>query len=224
MRNCVLFAEAPEEVSGIARDAEVLGLSVESRSFDSQELDYKPELALVWASDDVSSTLSFCAILGKQDEMSGVPLVVVVRRENLREVFLREGVFDDFVVFPYELAELDARLRLLLWRNRQAQDSDEVSIGGLHINHATYQVHLHGQSLDLTYMEYELLKFLASTPGRVFTREILLSRVWGYDNYGGTRTVDVHVRRLRAKLGEHASLVQTVRHVGYRFANPGKPR
>jgi hypothetical protein len=82
----------------------------------------------------------------------------------------------------------------------------------------TYQASIDGQPLDLTYMEYELLKFLAASPGRVFTREILLSRVWGYEYYGGARTVDVHVRRLRAKLGEvHAGLIQTVRSVGYRF-------
>ena len=77
---------------------------------------------------------------------------------------------------------------------------------------------MEGEPLDLTYMEYELLKFLVSRPGKVFTRETLLSRVWGYEYYGGARTVDVHVRRLRAKLGEeHANLIQTVRSVGYRF-------
>ena len=86
------------------------------------------------------------------------------------------------------------------------------------LNLETYQAALSGQPLDLTYMEYELLKFFASNPGKVFTREQLLSRVWGYEYYGGARTVDVHVRRLRAKLGEeHASLIHTVRSVGYRF-------
>ena len=86
------------------------------------------------------------------------------------------------------------------------------------LNLETYQAVCSGRPLDLTYMEYELLKFLASHPGRVFTRETLLSRVWGYEYYGGARTVDVHIRRLRAKLGEeHANLIQTVRSVGYRF-------
>ena len=87
------------------------------------------------------------------------------------------------------------------------------------LNLETYQaVHRPASPLDLTYMEYELLKFLAQHPGKVFTREILLSRVWGYEYYGGARTVDVHIRRLRAKLGEeHAGLIQTVRSVGYRF-------
>jgi DNA-binding response OmpR family regulator len=93
-----------------------------------------------------------------------------------------------------------------------------VEYGGLVLNLETYQAVIDNEPLDLTYMEYELLKFLAQHPGKVFTRETLLSRVWGYEYYGGARTVDVHIRRLRAKLGEeHASLISTVRSVGYRF-------
>jgi len=93
-----------------------------------------------------------------------------------------------------------------------------VRYNSLVLNLETYQATIDGTPLDLTYMEYELLKFLAQSPGKVFTRETLLSRVWGYEYYGGARTVDVHVRRLRAKLGEeHASVIETVRSVGYRF-------
>ncbi|CAB4555988.1 unannotated protein [freshwater metagenome] len=93
-----------------------------------------------------------------------------------------------------------------------------VEHSGLVLNLETYQATFNGNVLDLTFMEYELLKFLAQNPGKVFTREMLLSRVWGYEYYGGARTVDVHIRRLRAKLGEeHANLIQTVRSVGYRF-------
>ena len=96
--------------------------------------------------------------------------------------------------------------------------ADLVEYGELTLNLETYQAAIAGRPLDMTYMEYELLKFLAQNPGKVFTREMLLSRVWGYEYYGGARTVDVHVRRLRAKLGEeHANLIQTVRSVGYRF-------
>ena len=94
----------------------------------------------------------------------------------------------------------------------------EKGIGGLEIDFSTYQVTIDGTPVDFTYMEYELLRFLAGHPAKVFTRETLLSRVWGYEYYGGARTVDVHIRRLRAKLGEeHAHLIQTVRSVGYRF-------
>jgi two-component system alkaline phosphatase synthesis response regulator PhoP len=99
-----------------------------------------------------------------------------------------------------------------------ADPAELVHYGPLLLNTHSYQARIAGRTLDLTYMEYELLKFLAQNPGRVFTRETLLSRVWGYEYYGGARTVDVHIRRLRAKLGEeHARMIQTVRSVGYRF-------
>ena len=114
--------------------------------------------------------------------------------------------------------ELEARLKHLFWRSGGGTRPELIEYGVLVLNLETYQAAISGRPLDLTYMEYELLKFLASHPGKVFTRETLLSRVWGYEYYGGARTVDVHIRRLRAKLGEeHANLIQTVRSVGYRF-------
>ncbi len=100
----------------------------------------------------------------------------------------------------------------------------EIRNGDLSVDEATYSAKLKGRVLDLTFKEFELLKYLAQHPGRVFTRAQLLQEVWGYDYFGGTRTVDVHVRRLRAKLGpEHESLIGTVRNVGYRFVTPEKP-
>src|SRR6516165_3101240 len=118
-------------------------------------------------------------------------------------------------------AEVEARLRLATGRRalRVAADApDEIRSGDLAIDEATYSARLRGRVLDLTFKEFELLKFLAQHPGRVFTRAHLLQEVWGYDYFGGTRTVDVHVRRLRAKLGpEHEALIGTVRNVGYRF-------
>ncbi len=105
-----------------------------------------------------------------------------------------------------------------------ADDPDEIRRGDLVIDEATYIARLRGRILDLTFKEFELLKFLAQHPGRVFTRAQLLQEVWGYDYFGGTRTIDVHVRRLRAKLGaEHESLIGTVRNVGYRFV-PDSPK
>jgi DNA-binding response OmpR family regulator len=121
-------------------------------------------------------------------------------------------------------AEVDARLRLAVGRIAAAQDKSAaaepgvVRAGDLTIDEGTYTCRLRGKSLDLTFKEFELLKYLAQHPGRVFTRAQLLQEVWGYDYYGGTRTVDVHVRRLRAKLGtEHEQLIGTVRNVGYKF-------
>jgi DNA-binding response OmpR family regulator len=106
----------------------------------------------------------------------------------------------------------------VFWSTVGSTRAEVIETSGLVLNLETYQASFEGKSLDLTYMEYELLKFLAQNPGKVFTRETLLSRVWGYEYYGGARTVDVHIRRLRAKLGEeHANLIQTVRSVGYSF-------
>ena len=115
-------------------------------------------------------------------------------------------------------ASLEARLKHLFRRAGHTDRAEAIEYGPLGMNLETYQAAIDGRPLDLTYMEYELLKFLASHPGTVFTRETLLSRVWGYDYYGGARTVDVHVRRLRSKLGEeNAGLIHTVRSVGYSF-------
>ena len=132
---------------------------------------------------------------------------------QLADLDLRDDLFDDFCLSPFHPSEFEARLRHLLWNTREVVVRAElVEYGELLLNLETYQATIEKRPLDLTYMEYELLKFLAQNPGKVFTREMLLSRVWGYEYYGGARTVDVHIRRLRAKLGEeHANLIQTVR-------------
>ena len=149
------------------------------------------------------------------------PLLLLVNGTQLRDLELREDLFDDFCLAPFHPQELEARLKHLFWRTGRGTRPELVEYGPLVLNLETYQAAVDGRPLDLTYMEYELLKFLASHPGKVFTREMLLSRVWGYEYYGGARTVDVHVRRLRAKLGEEqANLIQTVRSVGYRFGQP----
>ena len=147
-----------------------------------------------------------------------LPVLVLIGGGQLSELEHRDELFDDFCLTPFHPAELEARLRHLLASEIDLQVAELVEYGDLTLNLETYQAHIAGRPLDMTYMEYELLKFLAQNPGKVFTREILLSRVWGYEYYGGARTVDVHIRRLRAKLGEeHANLIQTVRSVGYRF-------
>ena len=148
--------------------------------------------------------------------------MVVVPVDQLGELELREDLFDDLCLEPVNADELAARLAHLFWRTGRGLRPDLLEHGPLVLNLETYQAAVSGRVLDLTYMEYELLRFLAGHPAKVFTRETLLSRVWGYEYYGGARTVDVHVRRLRAKLGEeHAHLIQTVRSVGYRFGQAG---
>jgi DNA-binding response OmpR family regulator len=170
-----------------------------------------PELALVLGD------LDLCARLEVDDDLGDVPLVVAVDGDELEQGgAVHEG--HELIVLPLRPGELRARIARARRRLRGVTDDEAVRVGTLEINLATYQVSVGGRPIDFTYMEYELLKFLATHPGRVFSREALLSRVWGFDYYGGARTVDVHVRRVRAKLGsEHAARIKTVRSVGYRF-------
>lgn len=173
--------------------------------------------AVMVAVTEPEAAFALCRALRKGD-VPLEPVLVIVAAEQLPDLDFREELFDDFCVLPVDATELDARLKHLFTKTGRGARPELVEYGELALNLETYQAAISGRPLDLTYMEYELLKFLAAHPGKVFTRETLLSRVWGYDYYGGARTVDVHVRRLRAKLGEeHAGLIQTVRSVGYRF-------
>ena len=151
------------------------------------------------------------------------PLFVVLTEGGLAALTSEWGV-DDVVLDSAGPAEVEARLRLALGRKQDTAppaDPGVVRAGELTIDEGTYTCRLRGRVLDLTFKEFELLKHLAQHPGRVYTRAQLLQEVWGYDYFGGTRTVDVHVRRLRAKLGaEHEQLIGTVRHVGYKFVTP----
>jgi DNA-binding response OmpR family regulator len=151
-----------------------------------------------------------------------VPIAVIVRRPDLERLPWEE-IADELVDGHCSTAELRVRLAMLTRRIGGGGDT-VLRFGALTIDTETYQVAVAGSRLDLTYKEFELLRFLIQKPGRVFTRSELLQEVWGYNFYGGTRTVDVHVRRLRAKLGpEHDGLIQTVRGVGYRGAEPRPP-
>ena len=145
-----------------------------------------------------------------------VPLLLVMTEGGLTAVTPDWGI-DDVVLEHAGPAEIDARIRLAIGRAQASQPAERIQTSGVVIDEASYSAKVHGRTLDLTYKEFELLRFLAAHPSRVFTREQLLSEVWGYDYFGGTRTVDVHVRRLRAKLGDLEQLIGTVRNVGYRF-------
>jgi DNA-binding response OmpR family regulator len=148
------------------------------------------------------------------EEMLGLPVVLVVATEHLA-LLESSGVVADFVVSPIDPVEFRIRIN----RCAREEPSEEVlRFKDLELNPLNYQATLAGEPMDLTYMEYELLRFLVENPVRVWSREQLLSKVWGYEYYGGARTVDVHVRRLRSKLGEErASWIATVRSVGYRW-------
>ncbi|HEX7834422.1 MAG TPA: response regulator transcription factor [Pseudolysinimonas sp.] len=172
------------------------------------------DLIFVDARQDLASAKSLCKILNTTG--INVPLVLVLTEGGLTAVSADWGV-DDVVLESAGPAELDARIRLVIGRLAQEKTGSKIHASGVVIDEASYSAKVHGRPLDLTFKEFELLRFLATHPSRVFTREQLLSEVWGYDYFGGTRTVDVHVRRLRAKLGDLESLIGTVRNVGYRF-------
>ncbi len=180
-------------------------------------------LILIDGRRDLPQVRSLCQLL--RSTGPGCPLVLVVTEGGLAAVTADWGI-DDVLLDTAGPAEVEARLRLAMGRQQITTDDSPMEIrnGDLSVDEATYSAKLKGRILDLTFKEFELLKYLAQHPGRVFTRAQLLQEVWGYDYFGGTRTVDVHVRRLRAKLGpEHESLIGTVRNVGYRFVTPEKP-
>ncbi len=154
--------------------------------------------------------------------------MLLVATEGGLSVVAHDWGMDDVVLCTCGPAELEARIKLAIGRLKAVHDSNDpeahvIRSGEVVVDDATYTARVGQRALDLTFKEFELLKFLAQHPGRVFSRQLLLQEVWGYDYFGGTRTVDVHVRRLRAKLGpEHETLIGTVRNVGYRFVLPAK--
>ncbi len=178
-------------------------------------LEIGPEVLVVDACENPGQAWSVLRELRARD--SRVPAVVILERDYL-ERFPWHEVAED-LVYP-GAPEAELRVRLAMLRRRSgAGEGRVIRLGQLLIDRDTYRVTAAGRPLDLTFKEFELLRHLASHPGHVFTRPSLLREVWGYDFFGGTRTVDVHVRRLRAKLGpEHEHLIQTVRSVGYRAA------
>jgi DNA-binding response OmpR family regulator len=178
------------------------------------------DLLLIDARRDLAGARTFTRMLAGIG--IGQPVVAVLTEGGLIALSADWAV-DDIVLDTAGPAELDARLRLAIDRRSRSADStpERVHVGDLSIDETTYSARLEGRTLDLTYKEFELLKFLAQHPGRVFSRSHLVQEVWGYDYFGGTRTVDVHVRRLRAKLGtEHEAMIGTVRNVGYKFVRP----
>jgi DNA-binding response OmpR family regulator len=172
------------------------------------------DLIFLDARRDLAAAKSLARILVTTG--TSAPLIVVVSEGGLAAISAEWGV-SDIILENAGPGEIDARIRLALGRAQLDEKVDKIQASGVVIDEASYSAKVHGKPLDLTYKEFELLRFLAQHPGRVFTREQLLSEVWGYDYFGGTRTVDVHIRRLRAKLGDLEALIGTVRNVGYRF-------
>jgi len=183
------------------------------------------DVVLVDGRQELAPARDLCRLI--RTTGSEAPVLMIITEGGLSVVAADWGM-DDVVLHTAGPAEVEARLRLAVGRLAEQREVDNpdahiIRSGEVSVDDATYTARIGGRSLDLTFKEFELLKYLVQHPGRVFTRGQLLQEVWGYDYFGGTRTVDVHVRRLRAKLGpENETLIGTVRNVGYRFVLPPK--
>ncbi len=221
MPDLLLLTASPATSADVLPALALLGHRVHVAPLEAAALlDCGPvDAVLVDARRELLSARALCRLL--RTTGPGAPLLAVLTEGGLAGLTAEWGV-DDVLLDTAGPAEVDARLRLAAGRTAPADpDPGVVRAGELTIDETTYTCRLRGRALDLTFKEFELLKHLAQHPGRVYTRAQLLQEVWGYDYYGGTRTVDVHVRRLRAKLGpEHEQLIGTVRHVGYKFVTP----
>lgn len=216
MRKVLLIGR--EGVLRFRQSLEDDGYEVEVRSPDepSAGQNHSPDV-VVLELDAVSEDEEAKALLEAAD---GPALIAVVDPERPAGFEPALGV-DDFVAASASPSELSLRIRQALWRRTGVDAQNVIRCGDLEMDLASYTVRIGGRPVDLTYKEYELLRFLATNPGRVFNRETLLNKVWGYDFYGGARTVDVHIRRLRSKIEDlHYAFIETVRNVGYRFRAP----
>lgn len=222
----LLLTNSSAGASHVLPALDLLSHHVEVRPCSATALLEAPrcDAVLVDARRDLAGVRSLCRVI--RHTGVEVPLIVVLTEAGLAAVGADWGA-DDIVVTTAGPGEIEARLRLSRGRLAAALAPQDAIVGGggLAIDEASYAARIDDRSLELTFKEFELVKFLAQHPGRVFTRQQLLDEVWGFDYFGGTRTVDVHVRRLRAKLGpDHEQLIGTVRNVGYRFVLPPRRR
>lgn len=229
MRVVVLCSEPEYEERDAASVVAVLrelGCDTRTARFDGGGLDEEdlarrhPDLVIVDAGDEIDRGHRCLRWLATYAPLLDVPALIAVTLPRLPSLDFSAGAAD-FVLKPLVPAELYARLRQLDWKSAAFGSAELIKIDDLVIDVAGYEARLRGRKLELTHQEFELLKFLAASRGKAFTREQLLRKVWGYRYAGGTRTVDIHVRRLRMKLGPTlGGLVETVRHVGYKLRGP----
>ena len=213
----------PESIPSMLRD---LGCDVRTGRFDvgdlsEEDLWKRPAtLVVVDAGDELERAQRCVSKLGGFAPLAEVPVLLALTLARIPGLDFSTGVAD-FILKPIVPAELYTRLRQLDWKNATFGSDEVIKVGDLVIDVAGYEARLRGRKLDLTHQEFELLRFLAQNRGKVYTREQLLQKVWGYRYYGGSRTVDIHVRRVRAKLGAvTGGLVETVRNVGYKMRGP----
>jgi DNA-binding response OmpR family regulator len=225
MRDAWIYAAQRDATTDLARLLAELGFSPRHvgrngglvPSGDDGASVRMPALAVLVAAPGEPAPNDVWERLRRLEELADVPLVLALEPEHLTSLAELSSAHE-LLVTPYSPAELRARIARARSEVSEVEEGELVRAGSLELNLVTYQVTIDGRVVGFAYMEYELLKFLMMHPGRVFSREALLRRVWGYDYYGGARTVDVHIRRVRAKLGqEHAARIKTIRSVGYLF-------
>ena len=225
MRAVVICADperAAREAASVATLVTELGARVSLGRFDLGGLDfedlaaYPPDVIVVEAGDDLPRAHKTIQRLRDSGPLLEIPILLAVTVARLPALDFSIG-FDDFVLMPLVPAELYARMRQLDWKSATFGSDEVIKIEDLVIDIAGYEARIAGRRVDLTHQEFELLRFLAQHRGRVFTRQALLERAWGYEYAGGTRTVDIHVRRVRSKLGHVGELIETVRNVGYKM-------
>ncbi len=216
----LMIAEETEALAELRSAIALSGFTCYLVSHDGEDLEesiiaYRPDLVLVEAGGNLGSSPAW-ELVQEFRQQRRLPVLALVVREELAKIDAIDA--DDFLTSPYDGQELVLRLKRLLHGARNGDNGELIECDGLVIDLARCEVTMEGRIVDLTFKEYELLKLLASNRGRVYGREALLDRVWGYDYYGGDRTVDVHVRRLRSKIedGKHV-FIETVRNIGYRF-------
>jgi DNA-binding response OmpR family regulator len=225
MRDAWIYSRSREHAGEISAALAELGFGPRHVSTDQEIVPSgrdgatvrRPALAVVVVARGEPLTSELLGRLRSTDELCDVPLLLAVEPEHVRSL-QRAGIAHELLVKPFSVEELEARVARATRDATEIEQGNVARAGSLALDLATYQVSIDGRPISFAYMEYELLKFLMTHPNRVFSREALLARVWGYEYYGGARTVDVHIRRVRAKLGqEHAARIKTIRSVGYLF-------
>jgi two-component system alkaline phosphatase synthesis response regulator PhoP len=215
----LIVTEDTDAKTGLGESLVLSGFTYSLVSFEEAlaHLEREPFDLVLAEINSIQPDSSAWEVVNSLKKRRRLPVIALVPSEILGNI---DGFLDvdDFIVIPGNPAELALRARLLLSRAQPRDSGEIIKCDGLVIDLVTCEVAVDGKIMELTFKEYEMLKLLAGNPGRVFTREQLLDKIWGYDYFGGDRTVDVHVRRLRSKIEDaHHTFIETVRNIGYRF-------
>jgi DNA-binding response OmpR family regulator len=216
----LIIADATEQTrglgSGLVQNGFACSIASSGEMAVEQVTEQAPDLVLI-AMDSSPATLGIRDLTQRIKQEKRLPVIALLSKAALGNLDSIVGI-DDFVLEPWEVTEVAVRAKRVLWRTHNIDSRELIKCGDLVIDLGKCEVSLDGRLVALTFKEYELLRFLASNRGRVFTREALLNKLWGYDYYGGDRTVDVHIRRLRSKIEDPThTFIETVRNMGYRF-------